>query len=346
MRHVMLNTVLRTEAVRRLDIKGDTDKLLRYGHVMGYASQCSLIYSLPDDVCMTVVKDWDMLTLVGLFVHSERGRLLAQRSLHEQLCTLFGELTGDVKFFLDAMTVTNTVLSGSNALRFADRTAQWIPSDFDFYTSKFGFDGFCFFLEHYLGALLTDHTEGSANSPIYGQDGAFIARNRYQLGQKNIDVMRSATPSPLYPLTQFHSTLVMNAISPQSLVIAYPAHIADRRGLLTMHSQRVSARTAAAKYESRGYQLMPWDCSDFAGEDLRDSSTCTNYRRYFGDEQCLTVPFSPCVNRVNEHGPIETHKWSAGWILGGRPCGDSLCENCAESFSYNALIVKDVDSTA
>lgn len=239
------------------------------------------------------------------------------------------------------MDVTGTVLSGSNALHFADRTALWIPNDFDFYCNPRGFMIFCAFLETYLCAeLLEIHDDDSGHIP-YPRQG-FVERRRYQISSTRLDIMCSASPSALYLLTFFHSTLVMNAISAKAICIAYPQHIADRSGLLSLHGFGTMAQKAAEKYESRGYQLVAHDFNQVDVGGPAQGHGCGRRHRFFGDDLCLTIPFGPSTLPTSKSRiRFARSKWTAGWTLGGAHCGEFMCEDCSGPEVYTAVLMDE-----
>lgn len=290
---------------------------------------------------LEVTQDWDLTTVLGLFNHTPATRVLAQQTLQAQLRRVVAGITPQVSEFLTVMDVTGTVLSGSNALRFADRKSLWIPNDFDFYCNGRGFLIFCAFLETYLGAeLLEVHSDDSGHIP-YPLKGV-VEMRRYQTSLTRLDVMCSASPSALYPLTFFHSTLVMNAISANSICIAYPQHVVDRSGLLSMHGMGDIAREAAEKYETRGYQLVAHDFHHADDGGFAQGSGCGRRHRYFGDEFCLTIPFAPLIMpAVKSQSRFARSKWTAGWTLGGASCGEFMCEDCCGPESYTAVLMDE-----
>ncbi|RDB17110.1 hypothetical protein Hypma_001906 [Hypsizygus marmoreus] len=206
---------------------------------------------------------------------------------------------------------TRAAISGSTALHFILRDKHWRPGDFDLY-APFGTgyslvrwlmlneqyrivsDGSRSFIFHpqtiripvgYACDWLTDlRPDVPAPSPSrsrnqkddYGSSEAHIYRV-YKLASSRqpstfIDVVESSKPSFLPPITKFHSTLVMNYLTPDSLVMFYPALTFRREGILqyrdanTMESYDDPNHQATAspgtkqdyveKYKARGFTLF------------------------------------------------------------------------------------------
>lgn len=202
---------------------------------------------------------------------------------------------------------TRAVISGSTALQFVLRDAHWKPGDFDIYapfgtgytlakwlTAHGGYrmvsDGSrnFTFRPHLVALPLDDQHEWDLgfsalhrstqapqpDEPHYETPGSNIYRV-YKLctgADTFIDVIESSKLSFLPPITKFHSTLVMNYLTPESLVVLYPALTFRREGILqfrdanTLEEYDPPADRAAlhatpqgqdyvAKYKARGFTL-------------------------------------------------------------------------------------------
>lgn len=329
---------LRAEAARKLYRDHDIGELLRCVYTTLRRPRLTGLglNRLDESRRMDAIRSWDMVAIVGLYNHSSEGRRLAQRTLREQLQSVVLRIADDAEDFIGVMDVTGTIISGSNALRFADRQAVWVPNDIDFYCTPRGFRIFCTYLEEYLGAVLID--EKINKQGAYSFNG-FAQRRRYKAPMATVDVMCSTTSSALYPLTFFHSTLVMNALSANSICIAYPKDVAERTGTRSIYGLGSCGDAAVEKYESRGYQLLSTLFQKGAEEDAEEEK-CSDRHRYFGDIHCLTIPFTPEMRpRVRQRGPVGRTKWTAGWSLGGPSCDNVLCDDCSGPESYPAVYV-------
>lgn len=244
----------------------------------------------------------------------------------------FGSWTPDVDGLMAIMEVTRTVISGSVAVAFFERNAVWSPGDVDFYCTAGGFNRFTSYVENTLhGILVLDEPE-----PFYGQ-GGILHRKRYDVGSQRFDIMRSATPSALYPLAHFHSTLVMTALSPTSLLFAYPLHIINHRGLMMHPIQDLEDDRAITKYKMRGFELVSFLASEAKG---MEPSRCLDKLRYFGDDQCLRLDWGrPLVDtKRSSMANSAFGYWSTGWVIGTSPCKATSCEACTSLGPHTTFV--------
>lgn len=284
------------------------------------------------------MKEWNLLKLLGLAFHCDKGLRIVEAVLEQHMYDLIASFTTDVVRFMDKMTAYGVVLSGGNALRFVDRRAVWTANDFDFYCPAAGFAAFCTYVES-LDGVTQEHSlvPGLDEATSYGE-GGYTERVRYKVQLAHLDIIRSATPCALYPLTFFHSTLVMNAISPTFITVAYPNHITERCAVASKYARSSFAAVAAVeKYESRGYQVLPHQSSL---AKRMDHVQCKDKLRFFGDASCLSIRMSCSVDmrKARVGTKIGQREWSAGWVLGCNRCGDDLCEICRMSSPFTVLL--------
>ena len=180
-----------------------------------------------------------------------------------------------VAAFSSLLLDTRAVISGSTVLHFILRDSHWSPGDFDLYAPfgtgysvvrwlvvnegyrivsdgawNFTFRpatiplpaGPCDWLTDlgfdFLPAT-PDYSPHSKKSH-YGSPDSCIYRV-YKLASKSnnfIDVVESSKPSFLPPITKFHSTLVMNYLTPKSLVVLYPTLTFRREAILQYRNMR------------------------------------------------------------------------------------------------------------
>ncbi|KAF5373471.1 hypothetical protein D9615_009486 [Tricholomella constricta] len=242
---------------------------------------------------------------------SLRGKLPAhlRQSFDEMLASRITR--NNVNGFRNLLLKTRAVISGSTALHFILRETHWNPGDFDIY-APFGTgytivhwlmdnegyrivsDGSKSFLFHPhsvpvpaenhncdwitdLGDFPAAHRSSRSPRMRYESTDSDIYRV-YKLCSTNdtfIDVVESSKPSFLPPITKFHSTLVMNYITPDCVVVLYPKLTFKREGILQFRDENTlesydnpnhqpMARTVARgtkqdyvdKYKSRGYTLF------------------------------------------------------------------------------------------
>ncbi|KAJ6596243.1 hypothetical protein DFH09DRAFT_1407275 [Mycena vulgaris] len=196
--------------------------------------------------------------------------------------------------FSTLLRETLAAISGSTVLHFALRDTHWTPGDLDIY-APFGTgfaivdwltrhedyqvvsDGSKNFLKFHphpvarpkhpeLCDWLTELSSPRAPVPIH----RVYKLHRASPSKSFIDVIESTRPSFLPPITKFHSTLVMNYLTPDALVLLYPAHTFARVGVLQFRDLDTQAEYDAPapavdgatqkqdyvpKYTARGFAL-------------------------------------------------------------------------------------------
>ncbi|KAG6908377.1 hypothetical protein DXG01_004875 [Tephrocybe rancida] len=223
--------------------------------------------------------------------------LMGKLSAH--LCQSFDELLAsrvsrtNVDSFRTLLLRTRAVISGSTVLHFILRDNHWRPADFDLYTPfgtgyaivhwlvnnegyKVVSDGSRSFIFHPhtvtappgpcdwttdLVATASVHRNtrqtnkyDSTNSDIYRVYKLCSTKNTF------VDVIESIKPSFLPPITRFHSTIVMNYLSPTSLVVLYPDLTFKREGILQYRDTNT-----LESYDDPNEAQQPEDTTDTSG---------------------------------------------------------------------------------
>lgn len=129
------------------------------------------------------------------------------------------------------MQSTGTILSGSAALEMA-LPGSAPPNDLDFYCPRGQLTSVLTFFVHHQEYV--DVTEGTGECDPYGDLWVGIkAVHRMQHTShpsRTINVIESTTPSPIVPVLFFHSTVVMNFVSSDGLMMLYPTLTSKKRG--------------------------------------------------------------------------------------------------------------------
>lgn len=170
----------------------------------------------------------------------------------------------------------------------------------------------------------------------YPEEGAAYINSVTKLvkDRRKVDVIESAEKHAIAPITRFHSTLVMNYLTADSLVLLYPKLTLER----TWVPQRAVPykNNWAPRYEGRHYQRMP----DEIGVSPRYCDLfCFKSPRSSGDRHCLFVPYDdksdwetkslieePTNYQVGRH--IASDKKTFNWdfrVLGGDIVGHDYC---------------------
>lgn len=124
------------------------------------------------------------------------------------------------------------------------------------------------------------------NNTDYPDDAACI-KSVTKLTRKNrkIDVIESAERLAIASIVHFHSTLVMNYLTADSLVLLYPRLTLERYWVVQDNVPQQN--TWAPRYEGRNYQILvdagvsPRYCNLF----------CRGINRFSSDRHCLLIPY-------------------------------------------------------
>ncbi|GJE96740.1 hypothetical protein PsYK624_129460 [Phanerochaete sordida] len=239
---------------------------------------------------------WPLDCLVGLSRSGEDGKAIVDAIIRDRWVARLRQLTSRVDEFRNAMRETGTILSGSVALALLDVAAGFQPGDWDFYAPDEGFDGFCRFLKNDLHAIAKytgfvdvyiDDLQEQTDLAAQARNG-ITERRRFVLNGVRLDVLRSRSSSPSYPLAFFHSTVVMNFFHADGFAVAYPWSLFHRSNTASTRITHTSARVAVEKYRGRGYTTFDTFHALWAadGRELTGClpyGTCARAPRHFGD---------------------------------------------------------------
>ena len=139
-----------------------------------------------------------------------------------------------------------------------------------------------------------------------------------------IDIMRSKTVSALFPVAHYWATHVMNVLTADNFISAYPSATISGVGYFTTAPQHDAVHVAIEKYRRRGFTLTSTR-GDFlvASHGAECDSICANVDRFFGDDKCLVVPIGD--GRITWVEKKKHGAESVGWRLGGQACGTGTC---------------------
>ncbi|GJE97115.1 hypothetical protein PsYK624_133260 [Phanerochaete sordida] len=279
------------------------------------------------------IRDWDVVSLIGLYRHSRLGRRIVQASFARRLETFFECFTDEPKVFREIMRSTVTVLSGSACVRFLRPTDDWEPGDFDFYCSYEGFPRFLAYVRGELGGRVVDHEMVSLQDEIRGgpptAGRALVARGvcdriRIVLDGVLLDVHRSATETPLTAVAHYTNTLLTNYVSADVFCIAYPWTFDDAVCIMTDESTPDS-RMQEDRYTERGFKVVHAARSywvDTMKYSCVPHGYCPRTERWFGDNGCILMRFG---GREPDDGRLVDNRFTAMWINGGYPCQTDTC---------------------
>ncbi|KAK7681748.1 hypothetical protein QCA50_015095 [Cerrena zonata] len=264
-----------------------------------------------------------MVTLIGL-CHDEKWRDIALSEVNSSFRSLLARFTPEPAAFRDMMRHTNTIISGSTALYFLHRQpCTWTPGDTDIIVAPAHFDTTLRFIMALPGAVIT-YDSRNVPAGLYQAIGATLDRLvKITTDMGAFDVMMSREISPYHPITHYWTTLVMNALTADFFVCAYPTLTYSHRGAIQSHSSRP---VPLQKYINRGFTFFTVGGQPDLHSSCATTIACSRRHRYFGDDNCLVFPIidgSPPLDMANTQ-PLNFNISSA-WQLGGRPCSNINC---------------------
>ncbi|KAL6298177.1 hypothetical protein BKA93DRAFT_744658, partial [Sparassis latifolia] len=152
------------------------------------------------------------------------------------------------------MHESGSIISGSAALWFIHRQAGWFLHDIDLYVAfslyEFVINQLLVAFPHALVIIGRCFVGRYSTGPSICQVVQFIT------DRGRIDIVCSRTESPLFPISHFWSTLVMNFVSADTFGSAYPALTLRRCGLLSPYRPfGVKEMAVKVKYEAQSYEF-------------------------------------------------------------------------------------------
>ena len=164
--------------------------------------------------------------------------------------TFFGDYSGN---FTRELQNRRGIISGSVALLFLLWTSSsWQPGDMDIYIARNEYQPFLTALET---TCQVTYQPRDHSSPKNDYPSLFITNvRRYSTPTGlHIDIIQSASTSPVTPLPNFWTTLVVNFLTPHAAVCAYPHDTLSHHGFVQETRRSISSLRARNKYERRGF---------------------------------------------------------------------------------------------
>lgn len=213
----------------------------------------------------------------------------------------------DTDGFRNLMRDLGLLLSGSFALHFFTDDPLWRPTDLDIYVSH----------ERFIEAmnrLHVDHgftiiSQRTSYSYLLESTGVWYISKFHSPKGPSVDLICSGA-SAIYPIPHFWATHLMNVVSADYAIAAYPDSVFSKRAAINSIKHCTPTTDAdiqrqhenTARYVARGYSF-------FVGSPDDAPSTGQLCWREFGDGRCLVVGFT--------HSDPVTFKPSIVDALGG-----------------------------
>ena len=267
----------------------------------------------------------------------------------------------DVDGLRNIMRSTGAVITGDAAIHFLDRASTFEPQEYKIVVPRRSYHTFLTFLIVTLRGYVVERQCSKDKMPEDAdEDFGIVNRQVVCLGKYYMDVICSATETPLLPIANFHSTIAMNFITADAFCIAYPATFFVRRNIRLARRMRKSDLADVEEYCRRGYPVIHGR-SQFASLPRAETGCffegyCAHSGRYFGDSHCLFYAFdrhrqsddAAAVNVPTYHSvlnitssvsPSPIHsRFTAAWTRGGHGC-QSPKNACCTDAAFHASVV-------
>ena len=248
---------------------------------------------------------------------------LVRKYIGQRFSLMAGRFFTNIPAFSRMLTNLHAVVSGSAALHLmlAPKATSWTPHDLDIYVSyRHEISIYARMLD--FGYVVVQ--EQDADETLYID--SFIKQViTFFDGTRKVQIMLTKTSTAFAPIFEFHSTAVMNFVSPSHLFSAYPDLTLNglsmiNPGTVYFGHFNISVADALRKYRSRGFRYV--NCNALGG--------CSSQGRTLTDSKgfWLSMKGAPHVDKsaielFASYNAVDVH-----WILGGKICGGRLQPSC------------------
>jgi hypothetical protein len=241
------------------------------------------------------------------------------------------------------MHENRAVISGSSAVWLLDRfPSQWEPNDLDIYTP---FSRARPFIEYFTsqGYNLFSQSKTKIQNPYNDDEEHRIIDLatvfKMERGHRRIDILESMTESAVRPISDFHTTLVMNYISAGTIHILYPRLFFEKKVFLN-RAKYTSSNDYIEKYRKRGFEI----CGGNQVETKLLGGTCPYIERTSKDKHSTTLKISALsgenADRIIPSDNLPVLKWKFTNWDAHRSCNQDLCvvEQFVDAVCCNPII--------
>ena len=219
----------------------------------------------------------------------------------------------NIDAFSDALRRHGAVISGSAALYYFVPCNTWRPNDMDLYVSYDQFPAFVNALENDPALQFQPLPPAAGYTPptSISLDIAEIKKMTTP-SQRVVDVIRSRRSTPISPLVQFWTSLLVNFITPDACVSTFPRMVFKGRGYVKEFGMTNRDQEAMRKYMARDFR--PGEKFAFVPELWGTWKDPSYWQRdYFSDDRALVIDFR---RRVQDSMPcLPIRPSSDGWKL-------------------------------
>lgn len=235
-------------------------------------------------------------------------RNYVQQYILRRVNSMLGAWVDDPWLLRSMMRLTRSVVSGSSILSFVVGGC-WEPEDLDIWTPQGHHDQMVNYLVQAEGYNITHHFAFIDNVPASdpGQyyPGHAVKRvtklHRSQQGSTpiskavKVDVIESVSEFSISPIFDFHSSVVMNWLTADTIVVTDPANTFAYRAVVNNRGPRDATRESVwrAKYAARGFRLIsPQSIADVT---LRSTWDPANLRYKFDNTDHCRDDLNPIM---------------------------------------------------
>ncbi|KAJ3474963.1 hypothetical protein NLI96_g12145 [Meripilus lineatus] len=190
------------------------------------------------------------------------------------------------------LTLTNSVISGSTAVKFLSPIGDWPTGDMDIYT--YGQANADRLISFFQGARYIPVFRPAPRRRYPEMSPGFITVvslvRPASFGGRKIDIIISEHHSALFPISKFWNTFLFNFLTGDSLCIAYPELTLLGQGYIRgIGMAHPRLEMLKEKYAARGYTSREPD-------SLELGFVLPKTRR-FGDDDCMVIRFGGISGR-------------------------------------------------
>ncbi|PIL27787.1 hypothetical protein GSI_10940 [Ganoderma sinense ZZ0214-1] len=301
------------------------------------------LLGLPVELLFMIVHWCSVPTLARLRATCHYFDLIIAKELPFRRRLLLSRFIRDVPGFLRELSHTGSIVTGSAALWVNGEPEYFTPHDLDILCAihmSFHVVSYLFYVEGYfILRMFSSNVDGNRRGGIRSVVRMFN-------GEKTIDVMQSQTPTSLYPVLFFWSSIPMSFFDEHSMYIAYPRLLETYRAILNpARIVTIPLPDLLIKYQKRGFVIRLSEASWRSDKHKRSrichldqNPYCAQTKRAVGDRWGLQTRLGPVQERLGLpvfQGPIAN--WTVVWQRGGHPCG-ALCA-AYEGFAVPTIYV-------
>ncbi|RXW15706.1 hypothetical protein EST38_g10150 [Candolleomyces aberdarensis] len=263
--------------------------------------------SSPVEIHHVVLSFLSVTQLVSLGKTSRYNYALVKEHIRARVVDLLSQWSLP-NSFSEFMNTHNIVFSGSAVLALLEPECV-TPNDLDAYVPLGALEDVHTFLSQHtfyvkfnnLRVGLPDAAVGYISDSSADTGINDVIYYRHSKTNAVLNIIETAQAVPTTAIFKFHSTFVMNYLTSNALVCAYPKMTADHVGLVNTPSPNLTFRTVRClvKYGVRGFNALDrsYDWKNQV-HNCHSFPYCGRCRRVVGDRFTLCIAFSAGIGAV------------------------------------------------